>query len=334
MKKIFTIILLSATLFSSNTPKYEFGFGFGINSLIEHFNFDTPSFQFTIKRKTESRFSPRFDIDYLLVDIDGYEASSLMRLSANLLYDFDFNGTELSLLGGLGYEILDEETDGFENQLVLAAGILIEQPITNRFSLRGEYKAIQVLSSDFDENMEHQFIFGFKLTNNNIKRKVRKVQKVQKVQPIIKRATTLEQRKIDYIRFVKNNCLIENFPEKYIPEFNKNKNCLLITKLNPYAESYIKNIKELSNFLNKYQTLEVYLEDHTSYANIRSKRLPLQNNKFEKVKTDLIKFGINKNQIKLNDYGTYHLNKEEKTNYDEVTVIIRPSESHLKGQTK
>ncbi len=153
--RIYILFLVVLFSFSSLQAKndHQVGLKLGLTSIDNEdgWNFKKSSFFADFTFDTFTAIKPRVDLGYINIDD---RVNSLLQLSLNGIYDINLENNRLTpyLLGGIGYEKVSGEVDNFESHPYLQAGFGLKYPIIRHISLVSEFKALQILGDDNEDN--------------------------------------------------------------------------------------------------------------------------------------------------------------------------------------
>ncbi len=161
------ILLLSSSTLQALEQDHQVGLKVGLTSIDNEdgWNFENGSFFTDLRFDLPYQVKPRVDLGYISIDEDEHGGvSSLLQLAINGIYDIDLNRyyttpLEPYILGGLGYEYVSNSTPVFESHSFAQVGFGARYPLTDKVKLVSEFKAVQMLGGDNEEN-EFTFTVG------------------------------------------------------------------------------------------------------------------------------------------------------------------------------
>ncbi|CAA6809719.1 MAG: Unknown protein [uncultured Campylobacterales bacterium] len=369
LQKIIISSVLAAGLLSAANSSYEAGISIGINSLDQKnsgdLDFEHGSFQLSLESKKHSFFNdtiaPRIDFEYTNVD-DRLVPNSenAYRLSINGIYDFW--GTENFqpyLIGGVGYEVIDEETEefGFTNQGYVQGGAGFKYYLLDNLAVKFEGKAF----TTFGEGEEYHLYAGLVMpfggmdTPNDQEKIVELVESVEETTvsneleelnsiedtvvtpPVIKEVEPIRSNDTDTdtdgdgIIDSEDTC-VNTLPE-YINKIDEN-GCVaeiglkvLFTK-NRYsiANHYEDNIASFAKYLKDFPKHYAQIKGHASTDLTTNVGITLSENRASSVKKALINLGIEETRLRTIGMGGFEpvaSNKAEKTRKLNRRVEVR-----------
>ncbi len=171
MKRLLLGSLLVTSLLYAEGKPYEFGVGLGMTSIDNEdgLNLEDATFGLSFQMNGYG-IKPRFDLEYTSLDDsfldkikDGRkDVDSLLRLSANAVYEYDNNMYLFPyFLAGIGYERVGNGAKGFDSNPFFQAGIGAKYEVTPSFNLKLEAKALQIIGGDKEEDNEAIVMLGF-----------------------------------------------------------------------------------------------------------------------------------------------------------------------------
>ena len=155
MKKLALVSLMaSAVLFAADKP-FELGVNVGVTSIKNDPSIKMRNGTFGLNLQlNDYQIKPRFDFEY--VDISSKEKevpTSLLKTSANGVIEFknDFMVYPY-LVGGVGYESVTNEREGFKSHGFMQGGGGLGLGITENIKAKAELKALKILAGDREDN--------------------------------------------------------------------------------------------------------------------------------------------------------------------------------------
>jgi OOP family OmpA-OmpF porin len=163
------LLLLSTSVQAKDD--HQVGLKLGLTSIDNEdgWNFENGSFFADFTYDTHTVVKPRFDFGYISLDEDeNGGVGSLLQFALNGIYDIDLGEYSKTLtpylLGGLGYEYVPDSTIAFESHPYVQAGFGLKYPLSDKFSLVTEFKALQMFDNDnSDEDNEFTILLGFNI---------------------------------------------------------------------------------------------------------------------------------------------------------------------------
>ncbi len=169
-------VLLASMLFFTVAPlgaleNMFFTFKYGLSDFEDSFALNKHTFGFDITADTGDNLKPKFDFSYVNVSEKDGGVDFLMQFSANVLYeatDIYYSSLIPYAYGGIGYEYVNNEREGFNSApyLQLAAGL--EFPFfgynNDDFKLVAEGRWMQLISSEGGQDSEAALFLGFRIS--------------------------------------------------------------------------------------------------------------------------------------------------------------------------
>lgn len=167
MKKVILSAVLATSMLYSANNAYEFGVNGGVTSVKNDggLNLENGTVGLTFMKNREG-LKPRMDFEYVRIDENEVQVSSLFKGSLNGVYEFlpDSNFFPY-ILAGVGYEVVSDavKTDGeeFESNAFVQGGLGVGYRFpSNKVVLRAEAKLLQIVGGEKDENNEVVAVLG------------------------------------------------------------------------------------------------------------------------------------------------------------------------------
>ncbi len=168
--------LLASLLFFTAAPlsaleNIFFTFKYGLSDFEDSFTLNKHTFGFDTTADTGDNLKPKFDFSYVNVAEKGDGVDFLMQFSANVLYeatDIYYSSLIPYAYGGIGYEYVNNEREGFSSAPYVQIGAGLEFPFfdytNDDFKLIAEGRWIQLISSEGGQDSEAAIFIGFRIS--------------------------------------------------------------------------------------------------------------------------------------------------------------------------
>lgn len=356
IKNILTSTVLAAGILSASTGAYEVGLSYGLDS-IDKANFEHHSLQATISSSDyaiwDNQIVPRVDFEYVSVDDNSFPlVDNLYRLSLNGIYDLSnvnliseyTKSVKPYVLGGAGYELVDEEqpANGFSDRAFVQFGLGAKYAVSDKVSVKFEAKGM----STFGEGSEYQLYVGAIMPFGGVQSAVvtPKVQKVKQI-AIIDTIddvvdTTIDKPKVvvsvdsdnDGVQDSVDSC--PNTPASYVSKVNSN-GCVGKATLkvhfgpNSYKiqSQYRDEVNEFADYLQAFPKYNAKIVGYVSTDHPSAVGKKLTRDRANMVKKALVVLGVDSSRLSTSSgYKAVASNASESGRQNnrrvEVTVFV------------
>jgi OOP family OmpA-OmpF porin len=286
MKKIFFISGIVVSLFAAN---YQIGAGFGRSHTTKggaKYNFTNVRIGKYLDKGDLLRVEIERSTNYDIFNKKG----NLSRGLLNLEHNFESNTKLIPyIFGGTGYQLVDEND---KDALVIDAGLGSRYFLNKNFAFFAEARVLR----DFGLDKYHFGVLGGIVYNFGEEKKVKVVEENPKLidsdgdgvaDYLDKCPNTSKGMKVD-----KNGCAIS-----FDFEINFDTNSYQV------KPQYLPRIKEFAEFLKQHPDIKAEIQGYTDNRGKYEYNMLLSEKRAKAVYDELIKLGVNKDQINWAGYG-------------------------------